>query len=234
VAVGKKLMYKYLLFDADGTILDYDRAEENALNQAAAASGYSVTDDIREVYRKINSQLWAMLEKGLISSEKLRVLRFEKLAEASAWNNLDAADFSKLYLKFLADSGFMINGAMQMLNNLPSETVKVIITNGIKDIQISRLTKAGIIGMFDAVIISEEAGVPKPAGEFFDYTLKKINYYEKSEMLVIGDSLSSDIAGGIDYGIDTCWFNPSGKENTTSRVPDYEISSWNDFFEIIK
>ena len=228
------MKYKYLLFDADGTILDYDKAEENALNRASAVSGYYVSDSIREVYRKINSQLWAMLEKDLISSEKLRVLRFEKLAEASGWQNFDPAGFSKLYLKFLADSGFMINGALQMLNNLPSETVKVIITNGIKDIQISRLTRAGIIGMFKAVIISEEAGSPKPAGEFFDYTLKKINYYEKSEMLVVGDSLSSDIAGGIDYGIDTCWFNPSGKENTTSSIPDYEISSWNEFLEIIK
>ncbi|RKX73341.1 MAG: noncanonical pyrimidine nucleotidase, YjjG family, partial [Spirochaetes bacterium] len=108
-----------------------------------------------------------------------------------------------------------------------------IITNGIKDTQYGRLKKAGLMEIFEEIIISEEAGIAKPAVGFFDYALERIGFRQIENMLVIGDSLSSDIAGGAGYGIDTCWFNPEGLENNSSVKPTYEISGWDGLFKIL-
>ena len=225
--------YSWLLFDADGTILDYQAAESHSLKASAASFGLDVTVEVVNLYREINSALWADLEKGKISSLELRVKRFKKLALRLDLD-IPAEDFSRVYLQELGSSGFMISGAGRMLADLPDEMHKAIITNGIKDTQYGRLRKAGLMEVFDEIIISEEAGIAKPATGFFDYTLERIGYRNTEEMLVIGDSLSSDIAGGAGYGIDTCWFNPEGYENNTDIEPSYEIADWDGLFRIIK
>ncbi len=224
--------YTWLLFDADGTLLDYKAAETYALKTAVESFGYRISSDVRERYHRINSGYWAMLEKGEISSKELRVRRFETLAEELNWT-FDAADFSTLYLRELGCSGFMIEGARDMLERLPSHMTSVIITNGIKDVQYGRLNDAGIRDLFAEVIISEEAGEAKPSSVFFDYAFERMNFPEKDKMLVIGDSLTSDIAGGNGYGIDTCWFNPEGYKNTSEIKPTYEVRNWQGFFDIL-
>lgn len=224
--------YSWLLFDADGTILDYNAAEAYSLKSAAASFGYRVTPEITDLYRGINSALWAELEKGNISSLELRVRRFKSLAEKLGWT-VSPADFSSTYLEALGSSGFMIPGVREMLDNLPERLNRAIITNGIKDTQYGRLEKANLLGDFAYVIISEEAGVAKPAAGFFDYTLDIIGFRETDKMLVIGDSLSSDIAGGVGYGIDTCWYNPEGLANNSGIRPSYEISDWDGLMEIV-
>ena len=225
--------YSWLLFDADGTILDYNAAETHSLRAAAANFGIDVTPEILSLYREINSALWADLEKGKISSIELRVKRFDSLASRLNWD-VSAVDFSRTYLKELGNSGFMIPGAREMLTDLPEDMARAIITNGIKDTQYGRLDNAGLMNDFAEIIISEEAGVAKPAAAFFDYVLDRIGFRNRDEMLIIGDSLSSDIAGGVGYGIDTCWFNPDGLENKTGIEPTYEISDWEGLLNIIK
>lgn len=224
--------YSWLLFDADGTILDYDAAEAYSLNAAAESFGYRVTPEISDLYKKINSALWAELERGNISSLELRVKRFDSLATKLGWT-VSPTDFSRRYLEALGRSGFMIPGAREMLDNLPGFMNRAIITNGIKDTQYGRLRKANLINDFAHVIISEEAGVAKPAAGYFDYTLDVIGFREIEKMLVIGDSLSSDIAGGAGYGIDTCWYNPAGLANKSGIKPSYEISDWDGLFRIL-
>lgn len=224
--------YSWLLFDADGTILDYVAAEAYSLKTAAASFGYQITPEITVLYKKINSALWAELEKGNISSLELRVKRFDSLAAELGWT-VSPSDFSSTYLEALGDSGFMIPGAREMLDNLPERMNRAIITNGIKDTQYGRLRKADLMNDFAHVIISEEAGVAKPAAGFFDYTLEIIRSRKTAEMLVIGDSLSSDIAGGVGYGIDTCWYNPDRLMNETDIKPTFEISDWEGLFGIL-
>ena len=219
------IRYSWLLFDADGTLLDYDAAEPHALRTAVESFGLDITEDIRRDYHRINSGFWAMLEKGEITSAELRVRRFEVLAREYGWT-MDAGEFSHRYLAELGRSGHMIPGALEMLKALPADAKKVIITNGIRDTQHGRLNDAGITGMFDAIVISEDAGVAKPAAGFFDHLVERIGFGDTSRMIVIGDSLSSDIAGGNGYGIDTCWFNPAGKENPSDIRPTYEIRDW--------
>ena len=224
--------YSWLLFDVDGTLLDYDAAEDHALGAAAAAFGLKVTPEVRSLYRSINAALWAELEKGTVSSAELRVLRFDRLA-ARLGMTLDAASFSEAYLAELSRAGFLIDGAREMLDGLPETISKAVITNGIRDTQYGRLTRAGILDEFDHIVISETAGAAKPSPLFFDYLMDLIGDVPLERMLVIGDSLSSDIAGGVGYGIDTCWFNPGGKANDGPHAPTYEISDWREFVEVI-
>ncbi len=227
-----KKKYSWLLFDADGTILDYHAAEVFSLEAAAASFGFQISAQVLNLYREINSALWTDLEKGKISSLELRVKRFNTLAVRLGWD-ISAEKFSQAYLMELGNSGFMIPGAEKMLADIPRDTHKAIITNGIKDTQYGRLKKAGLMEVFEEIIISEEAGIAKPAAGFFDYTLERIGFRQIANMLVIGDSLSSDIAGGAGYGIDTCWFNPEGLENNSSVKPTYEISGWDGLFKIL-
>ena len=225
--------YSWLLFDADGTILDYNAAETHSLKAAAANFGIDVTPEILSLYREINSALWADLEKGKISSIELRVKRFDSLASRLDWD-VSAVDLSRTYLQELSNSGFMISGAREMLTDLPEDMSRAVITNGIKDTQYGRLDNAGLMNDFAEIIISEEAGAAKPAAAFFDYVLDRIGFRNRDEMLIIGDSLSSDIAGGVGYGIDTCWFNPDGLENKNGVEPTYVISGWDGLLKIIK
>ena len=225
--------YSWLLFDADGTILDYNAAETHSLKAAAANFGIDVTPEILSLYREINSALWADLEKGKISSIELRVKRFDNLASRLDWD-VSAVDLSRTYLQELSNSGFMISGAREMLTDLPEDMSRAVITNGIKDTQYGRLDNAGLMNDFAEIIISEEAGAAKPAAAFFDYVLDRIGFRNRDEMLIIGDSLSSDIAGGVGYGIDTCWFNPDGLENKNGVEPTYVISGWDGLLKIIK
>ena len=225
--------YLWLLFDADGTILDYKAAEADALKAAIDAFGFALSDEVRDRYHVINSALWARLEQGTVSSAELRVRRFEELAAEFGWS-VDAAALSEVYLGELSRGGHMMPGAMDMLDRLPEDRNRAIITNGIRDVQYGRLAAAGIRDRFAAVAISEEIGVAKPAPGYFDYVLDLIGFRDTSRMLVIGDSLSSDMAGGIGYGIDTCWFNPGRKANPTELRPTYEIAAWPELFPIIE
>lgn len=224
--------YSWLLFDADGTILDYEAAEAHSLKASAAAFGFDVTPGVLSLYQEINSALWADLEKARISSLELRVRRFKRLASRMDWD-VSPAEFSRIYLEELGNSGFLIAGVREMLDELPGNMHRAIITNGITDTQYGRLKKAELMNDFYEIIISEEAGAAKPAAAFFDFVLDRIGFRQLGEMLIIGDSLSSDIAGGVGYGIDTCWYNPERRVNETGIEPTYEISGWDGLFEII-
>ncbi len=244
--------YSWYLFDADGTLLDYPAAEARALEETARRFGLAVNDEIRGVYHRINTALWALLEQGRISSEELRWRRFEQLAAECGWN-MDARRFSSDYLEELAEGGFMISGARTMLERLlgggraegrggaaagaeAAGTGRVraaVVTNGLREVQYRRLEKAGIRHLFEEVIVSEDAPAAKPDEAYFDYALGRIGFFRKDEILVIGDSLSSDIAGAAAFGLDSCWFNPEGRENTGPWSPSFEIGSWEEFFTVV-
>ena len=224
--------YTTLYFDADDTLLDYRFAENQALVSTFKEYNICVTANLLEQYSIVNKQLWLELEKGNINQQFLREERFRLLFE-----QLDiACDEKKIsdsYLEWLSKENFLIDDAEKICASLSRKYTLAIITNGIKKVQISRIRNSAISHYIDYLIISEEAGASKPAKEIFEYAEAKVGEKDRTAILMIGDSLTSDIQGGINFGIDTCWFNPLQKKNDTNLHPNYEINKLVDLNEII-
>ena len=214
--------YQWLFFDADGTLFDYDQAEASALEGAFRDFLLPFDAQSSDVYRRINHQIWLDFENGQITAEVLRVRRFERLFEA-LHIRVSPVEFSERYLQNLAWASDLMTGAEETVQALHGKYRLAIITNGLKEVQRSRLERSGLAGYFDVVAISDELGVAKPDPRFFAAVFEQIGNPEKESVLVIGDSLTSDIQGGIRVGLDTCWFNPSGKPPDPKFPATYEI-----------
>lgn len=212
--------YQWLLFDADNTLFDYDKAEATALANSFHQFGLDFDQTTGAQYRTINAQIWHDYELGHITQQALRAERFRRLFTAV---NLpvDAEAFSRQYLINLAQAGHLLDGAETLLRQLAQTHHIAIITNGIADVQRPRLAVSPIHDLVEALVISEEVGVAKPDPAIFDVAFARMGQPAKAEVLMIGDSLSSDMQGGITYGIDTCWYNPAGKPG--SLPVTYEI-----------
>src|SRR6056297_350939 len=200
-------MYKLVLIDADNTLFDYNRAEAYALENSLKDYGFDGDfGQIRKEYTKINSQMWRQLEKGLVTKEELSTKRFKRLFEP--YNlNISPTDFSQKYLSYLGQSNFLMEDAQEIIQYLYENYRVIIVTNGIKDVQYSRLDNSTIKDYNHGVVVSEDIGVSKPDPAFFEHALNLASHHDKKDVIIIGDSLSSDIKGGINFGIDTCWFN---------------------------
>ncbi|QQZ63458.1 YjjG family noncanonical pyrimidine nucleotidase [Paenibacillus sonchi] len=227
------MKYEVILFDADDTLFDYGMAESRALYNAFAHFGLPTgAEDYAASYKEINAALWKDLEQGRTTSAVLRVERFNRLFAAHKLD-LSPEAFSEAYLKFLGEGTFLIQGAVELCRELAGCRLAVI-TNGIKDVQLSRIQGSPLSSTFEQIIISEEAGCQKPERGIFDYAFAKLGISDRSKVLIVGDSLTSDIQGGINYGIDTCWFNPLGKEGAPGIHPTYEIRELSELLEITR
>jgi len=204
------MRYDWLLFDADGTLFDYDKAEATALQQTFQAIGAPYQPDYLTAYRRVNSQMWRAFERGEIAQARLKERRFELLFEVIGVQ-MDPAQFSSTYLSQLGQNAQLINGTEAMLQTLNGEINMMLITNGLHAVQRSRFALSSLPAYFTDIVISEEVGVAKPDPGIFDIAFEKMGNPAKKRVLIIGDSLSSDMAGGANYGIDTCWFNPEGR-----------------------
>ena len=221
------MRYDWLLFDADGTLLDYDKAEAAALQQTFQALAAPYQPDYLTTYRRVNAQMWRAFERGEIAQSRLKLRRFELLAEAIDIP-LDPARFSATYLSQLGQNAQLIDGAEAMLRALSGQVNMMLITNGLHAVQRSRFALSPLPAYFADIIISEEVGVAKPAPGIFDIAFEKMGNPAKDRVLIIGDSLSSDMAGGINYGIDTCWFNPDGRARDGQVGITHEIRRLSD------
>lgn len=220
--MNSRKKYQWLLFDADGTLFDYDLAEAKALEGAFHDFDIPFDAGAAEKYRVINHQIWIDFEHGLVTAEALRVLRFERLF-ASLHISTAAGLFSERYLFHLSQASDLIEGAEDVLRVLLNTHQLAIITNGLKDVQRPRLARSAIRDCFKGLFISEELGTAKPDPHFFEIALDRIGHPKRENVLIIGDSLTSDIQGGNNAGIDTCWFNPNAVP-AVSRFPAvYEI-----------
>ena len=185
--------------------------------------------DIDATFSKINSALWKQLEKGLITRDVIRIRRFEQFCEATCVS-AEPKDMSELYVKLLGQSCFVYEGAEELCKKLSEKYELYIVTNGIGTVQQSRLAKSGLLPYFKDVFVSEKIGSQKPEKKFFDFVFENISEKDKSKVVIIGDSMSSDILGGINAGIDTCFFNPLGREEVYS--PTYAVKSFKELENI--
>ena len=218
------MKYKWLLFDADGTLFDYDRAEAAALRAAFEQTGHPFEPCFAEAYRRINGRIWLELEEGKITQKRLRTRRFELLFD-DLGIDADPEATSARYLERLSRDTDLIDGAEGVLERLSRRAEMALITNGLQDVQRHRFARSTIRRFFRHLVISEEVGAAKPEPKIFDEAFRRMGHPRRSEVLMIGDSLSSDIQGGADYGLDTCWFNPRGTPRDREIDIRYEIRS---------
>ena len=217
--------YKVILFDADDTLFDFKKTEKHALENLM----YSLDTDYDKdycinIYREINTKIWKEFEEGKITSDKLKVERFQRLIDTLNLSD-DANRLSNLYVKFLSEGSFLYEDTKNILDYLSKNYKLGIITNGLAEVQHKRIRESEVSHYFDEVIISGEVKIAKPDPKIFEYALNSLNHDDKSSVLMIGDSLTSDIKGGINASIDTCWCNLFNKVNSTDINPKYEINN---------
>ena len=223
---------KWLLFDADGTLFDFDRAEASALCKTLEQFGVLFTPERLATYQRINNQLWRALENGLITPGDLKVRRFESFFEELQLD-LSPHSFSLAYLEQLGTCSELIAGAVEMLQALHTRYQLAIVTNGLKAVQRSRLARSPIRDYIAEMVVSEEVGASKPDQAIFDAAFERIGRPLKSEALMIGDSLTSDIEGGYRYGVDTCWYNPTNQSQSVDLKITYQIGNLPELAEIL-
>jgi putative hydrolase of the HAD superfamily len=228
------MKYEVILFDADDTLFDFKKSEKEAFKNTMLEFNIEYNENHHlKIYHEINTAIWKEFENGLITQERLKVERFKRLSDA-LMAEFDENEFAKTYIRHLANGSFLFEGSIDLVISLHKEYKLSIVTNGLKDVQNKRIRQSIISKYFENVVISEEAKVSKPDPKIFEYALNNIKYTDKSKVLMVGDSLTSDIQGGINSGIDTCWYNPGRIENKTGIIPHYEISHLLELQEVLK
>lgn len=228
------MKYDILLFDADNTILDFDKSEEQALKRAFCDMGLEFNEFVLEIYRKNNVYQWQLFEQGKLTKPQVLVNRFvETFKELKL--PLDKVDaVGNLYEEYLKLGFFLVPHAEELLKQLKDNCKLYVVSNGVAEIQNSRMKGSGLEKYFIARFVSEAVGYPKPQIEYFNYCFQHIDNFDKAKTLIIGDSLTSDIQGGVNAQIDTCWFNPKHVKNTSNLTPCYEITDLRQLLEIVK
>jgi len=225
--------YDIFLFDADNTLYDFDKASAHALKTLFGEYDIHYTDDIPMRFIDIGIPLWHSYEKGGMSDKELQRLRFVQLFKELDVQH-DPIEFNAKYLYELGKCAFLIDGALDICKNIAVRGKQLfIVTNGFLASQESRQRHSPIKEYISGAFISETIGHKKPSQEYFEHVFSHMPQAKKENIIIVGDSLSADIAGGNAAGIDSCWFNIHGIENRTKAAPTYEISKLREFEKFI-
>ena len=215
-------MIRNVLFDLDDTLFDFHKAEKIALTKTLVHFGIDPTEETLALYSTINAAHWKRLELGEISREEVKVGRYRELFKTIGVE-CDPVKATAYYESMLAIGHYFMPGAPELLEELYGKYRLYIVSNGTAKVQEGRIGSSGIAKYMDGIFISQILGANKPDKQFFDICFAEIPDFSLSETVIIGDSLSSDIKGGINAGIITVWFNPKGIENDNDIKPDYII-----------
>ena len=238
------MKYELVLIDLDDTLFDYSKTEDSAFRKTFEKMGFFQVNQIekekieenyekiKKRYKEINLQLWKDLEKGVVDKEELKIIRFEKIIKKFKLE-YDCQKMSEIYLKKLGEGIFPFKSTEKLCKYLHSKYKIGIVTNGIKEVQYSRIKNSSISNYIDKIIISDEVGVNKPDKRIFEYAMNYFEISDKKTVIMIGDSLEADIKGGQNAGIDTCWVNLRNNVNDTGIVPKYEVNKLEKLFEIL-
>ena len=214
-------MIEFLLLDLDDTILDFHKAERIALSKTIRDFGVEPSEAVLSRYHHINKWHWEQLELGLMTRDQVLVGRFDRLFQELGME-VDAAACMKQYEHNLSIGHYFLPGAEEAVKKLHEKYRLFLVSNGTATVQHGRLTSAGLYPYFEQVFISQEIGYNKPEKAYFDRCFERIPGFAPEKALMVGDSLTSDIKGGINAGLNTVWVNPAHKPCGDIR-PDYEI-----------
>lgn len=227
------MYYKFLLFDLDHTLLDFKAGEEVALGLLLDEVGFADHAAFKAVYKPMNQAMWKALERKEITKSELINTRFSK-AFSQFGITVDGPTMAERFQFYMGQQGQVFEGAEALLQALQEKGYQLYAaTNGVTAIQTNRLKHSPISAYFQEVFISEQLGTQKPEADFFEKIAERIDDFSKNHALMIGDSLTADIAGGNIAGIDTVWYNPDGKTNDTPAQPTYGISSYPELLELL-
>jgi 2-haloacid dehalogenase len=226
------MSYRTVLFDADNTLLDFTRSEHEALRDCLRARGLPCGKHVTEGYAAINDRHWKRLERGLTTREALRVARFEDFCREYGFG-CDPRQLADDYFDTLCTKSYLIDGALELCERLHGQARLYLITNGNTKVQNGRFNPSPLAPLFEAVFISEDMGCAKPSKAYFDAVAAAIPEFDPADTLVVGDSLSSDIQGGINAGLATCWYNPHGKTAPADMKIDYTVRSLDEIPPIV-
>ena len=215
-------MIEFLFLDLDDTILDFHRAERVALSKTLIHFGIDPTEHVLNRYHLINKSCWERLEKGELTRDQVLVERY-RLLFLELGLACDPEAVTALYTEYLAIGHWFMPGAEEAVKRLREKYRLFLVSNGTACVQHGRLTSAGLYPMFEKVFVSQEVGYNKPAIEYFDRVFAAIPGFDREKAIIVGDSLTSDILGGIRAGIRTCWVNPDHK--TGDIKADHEIEA---------
>ena len=227
------MKYNTILFDADGTLYDFDKAAVEALKSGFKKYRLDWTTNTFSIYEEVNKKIWNDFEKGLITTKEIKTERFKRFFNIIDVTNVDSIKFSEDYLEFLSQNNYLLEGAEEIVKWSNERFELAIVTNGLASVQNPRFKSSELRKYFKHIIISEEIGFAKPKKDIFDYSFNLLNNPKRENLIIIGDNLTSDIKGGADYGIDSCWFNPNGAENKSEIFPTFEIKNLNELKNIL-
>ena len=219
-------MVEFLFLDLDDTILDFKAQEDAAIGKTLAGAGIDPSLAVCERYSKINKDLWKKMELGEITREQVLYGRFEILFRELGVV-ADAKKTALAYMEHLSEGHYFLPGAEDAVKALSKKYRLFIASNGTAAVQNKRLDSSGLRPYFEKIFISQDIGINTPAKGFFDYCFARIEGFDPETAMIVGDSPSSDIQGGQNAGIKTCWVNPTGRKYTREVPPDYEITSLN-------
>lgn len=227
------LYYKYLLFDLDHTLFDFDMGEDLALTQFLKEMRVDDVDAFKVYYKPMNQKMWKELEAGKISKSELIDTRFSR-AFAHFGRQVDGHEMALLYQKWMGRQGQVFDGAVDLLQKLDKRGYELYgATNGVTYIQENRLARSPLGSFFKKVFISEQMGTKKPDRLFYEKIAETIPNFQKERALMIGDSLTADVQGGRKAGIDTVWYNPKGIINTSPHQPTYEVKNYQELLQLL-
>ena len=224
--------YTTVLFDADATLFDFKKSEYYAVVDCLKFVGLPATNEVVKKYSEINDGYWKMLERKEVTKAELFVARWKTLIEYYGFD-FDAQTIADLYPTKLAEKGYLMDGAEEICKTLYGKVNLFIVTNGFARVQHGRFDESPIRKYFDGMFISEEVGAEKPSLEYFEKVFANIPNFDKAKTIIIGDSLTSDIKGGITAGIDTCWFNPQRKPVPEGMDITYTVNKLSEIEDII-
>ncbi len=217
------MKYRYLLLDADNTLFDFNAAEHAALKKVLEKHGLPATEETIAAFHRINDGLWRRLEQGTITRDRLKIERFEGLIDYLG-ADYDAETLAVDYVAALGRESILLPGAESLCRTLAKDFTLSLVTNGISSVQRSRIGASPIAPYITHVFISEEIGASKPSRAFFDAVFAVIGAENEEKSLVIGDSLTSDVAGAVGYGLDVCWYTGCISEPDGTAAERYGIT----------
>lgn len=212
-----------VLLDLDNTLLDFDTAERHALSRALTELGIGFDDELLRLYNEINRRHWELLEDGVLTREEVLVKRFEALYRSRGIVG-DAMRTQERYESLLAEGHWFMPGGRELLEELHGKYRLFLCSNGTQSVQEGRIASAGIAPYFEKIFVSEKMGCNKPERRYFELCFEQIPDFQRERTIILGDSLTSDIRGGRNAGILSCWYNPGHKANRGEIRPDYEIA----------